>query len=165
MQEHPIESLMEIAMNNIKGLVDVNTIIGEPIELKNNVCIIPISKVAFGFAAGGSEFTNESVEEYNRRDKDEEIKYKNPFGGGSGAGVGITPVAFLIVQEDNVKLIPVEHCGAIDKIADYIPDIINKIEEFFNNKKKNKNEEEVFSIQNNDEIKSDSYVDDIYEDE
>lgn len=152
-------------MNNIKGLVDVNTIIGEPIELKNNVCIIPISKVAFGFAAGGSEFTNESVEEYNRKENDEEIKYKNPFGGGSGAGVGITPVAFLIAQEGTVKIMPVEHCGAIDRIADYIPDVINKINQFLDNKKNSKTEENIPSKHNSVDIKSDSYADDMYEDE
>ena len=86
MSEHPIEGLMLTAMNSIREMVDVNTIIGEPIETLNNITIIPISKVGFGFAAGGSEFKPEAVNEYNRRDKNsEEIQYKLPFGGGSGA--------------------------------------------------------------------------------
>lgn len=85
MKEHPIEALMEIAMNNIQDMVDVNTIIGAPIDINDNISIIPISKVSFGFVAGGSEFNEETIEEYNRKDKDEEIIYKNPFGGGSGA--------------------------------------------------------------------------------
>ena len=66
MSEHPIEILMETAMNSIKDMVDVNTIIGEPIETKNGMVIIPISKVSFGFAAGGSEFKGETVDEYSR---------------------------------------------------------------------------------------------------
>ena len=85
MSEHPIEGLMHTAMNNIKDMVDVNTIIGEPIQASNNTVIIPISKVSFGFAAGGSEFKGETIDEYNRKDKDEQIQYRLPFGGGAGA--------------------------------------------------------------------------------
>ena len=76
MNDHPIEGLMLTAMNSIKEMVDVNTIIGEPIETSNNVIIIPISKVGFGFATGGSEFKGETIDEYTRKDKDEQIQYK-----------------------------------------------------------------------------------------
>ena len=125
---HPIEELMQKAMNNIQDMIDVNTIIGEPIKTINNIIIIPISKVCFGFAAGGSEFSKEAIEDYTKVDKDEEkIKYKLPFGGGSGAGVNINPVAFIVVQEKNVKLIPVTYASTIDRIIDYIPGLINKI--------------------------------------
>lgn len=117
-------------MNNIQDMVDVNTIIGAPIEINSQISIIPISKVSFGFVAGGSEFTGETIEEYNRKDKEEEIIYKNPFGGGSGAGVNITPVSFLVVNNGNIKLMPVEYCSTIDKIVDYIPEIIEKTEKF-----------------------------------
>ena len=85
MSEHPIEGLMLTAMNSIKDMVDVNTIIGEPIQASNNAVIIPISKVSFGFAAGGSEFKGETIDEYNKKDKDEQIQYRLPFGGGAGA--------------------------------------------------------------------------------
>lgn len=85
MEEHPIEGLMLTAMNSIRDMVDVNTIIGEPIETSNNIIIIPISKVGFGFASGGSEFNTETIDEYRKDDKDEQIHYKLPFGGGSGA--------------------------------------------------------------------------------
>lgn len=85
MSEHPIEGLMLTAMNSIKDMVDVNTIIGEPIQASNNTVIIPISKVSFGFAAGGSEFKGETIDEYNKKDKDEQIQYRLPFGGGAGA--------------------------------------------------------------------------------
>ena len=104
-ENHPIEKLMVTAMNSIKDMIDVNTIIGEPINALNNTVIIPISKVGFGFAAGGSEFTDEAINSYNKKEKEENIKYRLPFGGGSGAGVSITPVAFLIVQNDNVKIL------------------------------------------------------------
>ena len=86
MSEHPIEGLMLTAMNSIKDMVDVNTIIGEPIQASNNTVIIPISKVSFGFAAGGSEFKGETIDEYNKKDKDEQIQYRLPFGGGAARG-------------------------------------------------------------------------------
>ena len=85
MTEHPIEGLMTTAMNSIKDMVDVNTIIGDPIQASNNTVIIPISRVSFGFAAGGSEFKGETIEEYSMQDEDEEIQYRLPFGGGAGA--------------------------------------------------------------------------------
>ena len=109
MNEHPIEGLMTTAMNSIQDMIDVNTIIGEPIETSNNIVIIPISKVSFGFAAGGSEFKGETVDEYTKRDKEEAIQYRLPFGGGSGAGVTINPIAFLVIQSNNVKLMPCNH--------------------------------------------------------
>ena len=126
MADHPIEGLMLTAMNSIKDMVDVNTIIGEPIQASNSTVIIPISKVSFGFAAGGSEFKGETIDEYNKKDKDEQIQYRLPFGGGAGAGVSINPVAFLVVQSNVVKLLPVDHSNTLDKILDYVPDLIEK---------------------------------------
>lgn len=133
-EEHPIESLMIAAMNSIKEMIDVNTIIGEPIKALNNTVIIPVSKVGFGFAAGGSEFSDETVNSYNRKDKEENIKYRLPFGGGSGAGVSITPVAFLIVQNDSVKLLEATHSSVVDKLVEYIPDAMDKIHKLFDKK-------------------------------
>ena len=129
MNEHPIEGLMVTAMNSIKDMVDVNTIIGEPIETSDNTVIIPISKVSFGFAAGGSEFKGETVNEYSKKEKEEEIQYRLPFGGGSGAGVTINPVAFLVIQANSVKLMPVNHASSLDKLLDYIPDLLEKTNE------------------------------------
>ena len=139
--EHPIEGLMITAMNSIQDMVDVNTIIGEPIETSNNIIIIPISKVGFGFAAGGSEFKGETIDEYNKREKEESIQYRLPFGGGSGAGVSISPVAFLVVQGNNVKLLPVNHSSAVDKLLDYVPDLIEKMNAYINKSMQNKKEE------------------------
>ena len=140
MAEHPIEGLMITAMNRIKDMVDVNTIIGEPIQASNNTVIIPISKVSFGFAAGGSEFKGETIDEYNKKDKDEQIQYRLPFGGGAGAGVSINPIAFLVVQQNVVKLLPVDHSNTFDKILDYVPDIIEKMNEMANKCLQNKKE-------------------------
>lgn len=139
MENHPIEGLMLTAMNSIENMIDVNTIIGEPIETSNNIVIIPISKVCFGFAAGGSEFKGETIDEYTKKDKDEKVQYRLPFGGGSGATVSINPIAFLIVEEGKVKLLPVNHSSCIDKMLDYIPDLFERISETTN--KLNKTEE------------------------
>lgn len=126
MSEHPIEGLMETAMNSIKDMIDVNTIIGDPIETTNGMVIIPISKVCFGFAAGGSEFKGETIDEYKKKDKEEEVQYRLPFGGGSGAGISINPVAFVIVLKDSIKVLPISHSSAVDKLMDYVPDLMEK---------------------------------------
>lgn len=141
MTEHPIEGLMFTAMNSIKDMIDVNTIIGDPIQTSNNIVVIPISKVSFGFAAGGSEFKGETVDEYNKKDKDENIQYRLPFGGGAGAGVSLNPVAFLVVQGNVVKLLTVDHSTSLDKLLDYIPDLLEKVNNMANKCMQNKKEE------------------------
>lgn len=141
MSEHPIEGLMTTAMSSIKNMIDVNTIIGEPIKTSNDITIIPISKVSFGFASGGSEFKGETIDEYKKIDKDEQIQYRLPFGGGSGAGITINPVAFIVIQENTVKLMPVNHSSSIDKLLDYVPDLIEKTNCMMNRIVNNKKEE------------------------
>ena len=138
MENHPIEGLMLTAMDSIRDMIDVNTIIGEPMEMQSGISIIPISRVSFGFAAGGSEFKGESIEDYNKKEDEEKISYRNPFGGGSGAGVSIKPVAFLVVKDENVKLLPVEYSCTIDRIIDYIPDLCEKAEKMMENIKSKK---------------------------
>lgn len=126
MGEHPINNLMSTVMENIKGMIDVNTIIGDPVETSNGTMIIPISKVGFGFAAGGSDIPTK-----NDGDK--------PFGGGSGAGVSISPIGFLVVTADQIKMVPVSSGNTpIDKLVDYIPVAIEKVNGMI---KKNKEEE------------------------
>jgi len=141
MENHPIEGLMLTAMNSIENMIDVNTIIGEPIETSNNIVIIPVSKVAFGFAAGGSEFKGETLDESNKKDGNETTKYRLPFGGGSGAGVSINPIAFLVVENDKVRLLPVNHSSCIDKLLDYVPDLFEKISK--TKEKLNESEEKI----------------------
>ena len=126
MSEHPINNLMSTVMENIKGMIDVNTIIGDPVETSNGTMIIPISQVGFGFAAGGSDIPTK-----NPGDK--------PFGGGSGAGVSISPIGFLVVTADQIKMVPVSSGNTpIDKLVDYIPVAIEKVNGMI---KKNKDEE------------------------
>ncbi len=75
----------------------------------------------------GSEFQSEAMNEYKRKEKEEEAKYRLPFGGGSGAGVSISPVAFIVVVQDSIKVLPIEHSSAIDKLMDYVPDLMQRI--------------------------------------
>ena len=140
MAGHPIEGLMFTAMNSIKDMIDVNTIIGDPIQASNNIVVIPVSKVSLGFAAGGSEFKGETVDEYNKRDKDEQIQYRLPFGGGAGAGVSINPVAFIVIQGDSVKMIPACNSTSLDRLLDYIPDLFEKVSGMINKKMQDKKE-------------------------
>ena len=128
MSEHPIQGLMATTMQSIKEMVDVNTIVGTPIETKDGTVIIPISRVSFGFAAGGSEFnTPEHVKSPDQ---------SNLFGGGSGAGVSIHPVAFMIVSSKQIKLVPVNQTNSLDKLIDYIPDAVDKVTGLISNRKK-----------------------------
>ncbi len=128
MKDNPIESLMLTAMDSIRDMIDVNTIIGEPI-ISDKTTIIPISKLGFGLASGGSEFKNETPQNYMKKQAEEElIQYKLPFGGGAGVGASITPIAFIIIQDNNVKLLPIDHKNPVDKLLDYTPDLIDKVE-------------------------------------
>lgn len=117
--EHPIGSLMDTTMEKIKEMIDVNTIIGEPITSPDGTLIIPVSKVSYGFAAGGSDLPTKK-------------ENKDCFGGGSGAGVTIQPVAFLTVYQGDVRLVSVdrEECTA-DKLVNMIPDVLKKVKGVF----------------------------------
>lgn len=117
--EHPIGSLMDTTMNKIKEMVDVNTIVGEPIVSPDGTLIIPVSKVSYGFASGGSDLPTKK-------------ENKDCFGGGSGAGVTIQPVAFLTVYKGDVKLIPVEkYDGTTDRLVSMIPEVFDKVKDVF----------------------------------
>jgi sporulation protein YtfJ len=132
MAEHPIEGLMKTTMDSIKEMVDVNTIVGDPVQTNNGEIIIPISKVSIGFASGGAE--------YSADEKHIEDKNRYPFGGGSGAGMSVQPVAFLIVGKENIKLLPVNQTNSVDRIIDGVPQLLEEIMGFFRkDKDKNKN--------------------------
>lgn len=139
-ENHPIEGLMLTAMSSIRDMVDVNTIIGEPIESIDGMTIIPISKVSFGFAAGGSEFTGETVDEYSKKDEEELVHYRLPFGGGAGAGASINPVAFLVVQNGNARILPIEHTSCIDRLLDYVPDLMERVNQMLSKTMQSQNE-------------------------
>lgn len=147
---HPVESLMKSTMENLKEMIDVNTVIGDAVETKDGSYIIPISKVTFGFASGGSEFGNVCIGPGDNMSS-------HPFGGGSGAGITVKPVAFLVLRKDVVRLLPVEQNNTYDRIVDSIPQIIDIVKGFFNEDKYNKNKfEEDRPINNCDNSDSSS---------
>jgi sporulation protein YtfJ len=128
MAEHPIEGLMTTAMESIKEMVDVNTIVGDAVQSPDGTVIIPISRVSFGFASGGGEYCQHhgSKEKFGNGDDDENSFNKFPFAGGSGAGVSINPVAFMVVGNGQMKLLPVNINSSLDKMLDVVPELINK---------------------------------------
>ena len=124
--DHPINGLMDTTMEKIKEMVDVNTIIGDPITSPDGTIIIPVSKVSYGFASGGSDFPTKK-------------ESKDCFGGGSGAGITIQPIAFLTVFRGDVKLIPVEkYEGAADRVVGMMPELVDKVSALFKKDKKKK---------------------------
>jgi len=130
MSDHPIEGLMTTAMQSIKDMVDVNTIVGDAVQAPDGTVIIPISKVTFGFAAGGGEYSQYSGIEESNDDKESkklDSKSKFPFAGGSGAGVSINPVAFMVVGQGQIKLLPVNVNSTVDKIIDLVPELMEKL--------------------------------------
>lgn len=115
--KHPIEGIMGISMDKIREMVDVNTIIGEPITAPEGTVIIPVSKVAFGFASGGSDLPVQAAER---------------FAGGSGAGVTVKPEAFIVIKKDgSVQLLEMgKSASPIEGIVDALPNVIEKIKQF-----------------------------------
>ena len=145
---------MSTAMENIKEMVDVNTIVGDPVQCPDGSVIIPISKVGFGFAAGGGEYG--------------EGKDEKPFAGGSGAGISISPVAFMVVGKGQVKLLPINAPGdramemvasVADKMADWVK---GKFEspDFMNSQNSKKQEEQKLNEEVNTEFYSQMAPDD-----
>lgn len=135
MESHPIESLMKSTLENLKDMIDVNTVVGDPIKSHDGTTIIPISKVSLGFASGGSEF-------YPIKSKDSYEDY--PFGGGSGSGISVKPVAFLIIKDDLVRLLPVDqtNINIFDRILDQIPQLIDMFKKSTKTDKYHKDNEE-----------------------
>lgn len=131
MAEHPIHGLMREALHSLKELVEVNTVIGDPVELPDGEVIIPVSRVSLGFAAGGSEFgqaadrgRRSSVEEYGM---DQEGGSGFPFGGGSGAGISVQPVGFLVVARDGVRMLSVDGSRGMERILDIAPRLLERL--------------------------------------
>ena len=128
MSNHPIEGMMDTTLRNIKEMVDINTIVGDPITAPDGTIIIPVSKISYGFASGGSDLPCKAAP----ADKDF-------FGGGAGAGVSINPVAFLSISNGNVKLLQIDpYNSSADRIVGMVPDIVDKVNEMLGSKKKNK---------------------------
>lgn len=121
MSDHPIEALMKTAMESIKEMVDVNTIVGDPVETPDGTVIIPVSRVSCGFAAGGGEYDIHAPEEKGSPGK-------LPFGGGSGAGVSVQPMGFLVVGHNQVRLLPVDGNMVVDRLIDVAPQVLNQVQ-------------------------------------
>ena len=114
-----INESMGITIEKIKDMIDVNTVVGDPITTPDGTTLIPVSKVSFGFASGGTDGTNMR------------------FGAGAGAGVNITPIAFMVIKDGNTRMIYVQPPvnSAVDKIIDMIPEAADKVSEFIKNRK------------------------------
>ena len=114
--EHPIKGLMDTTLDKIRAMVDSNTIIGTPIHTADGTMIVPVSKMSFGFASGGSDFPSKTN--------------KDLFGGGGGAGVSVTPVAFLVVKDGNVRMMQLaDTANTVDRAIGMLPDVVDKITE------------------------------------
>ncbi len=117
--DHPIHNLMKISMENIKDMIDVNTIVGEAVEVGIGGTIIPISRVRFGFAAGGTEVRAEN--------RSNDFDNKKPFGGGAGGTVAIQPIAFLVVKDGKVDVLHLEtQTHLYEKLIDLAPQVAEK---------------------------------------
>jgi len=116
--QHPISSVMQTALENIKDMVDVNTVVGEPVITGSGSTVIPVSKVSFGFVAGGGEYTK----------NDDPLK---PFAGGSGAGVSLQPVGFLILNPDGVHMLPAQNTLPFEHAVAMLPKLISDVKTLF----------------------------------
>ncbi|RIX53443.1 sporulation protein YtfJ [Paenibacillus nanensis] len=134
MAEHPIQGLMQTAMENIKEMVDVNTIVGDPVQTPDGSVIMPISKVGFGFVAGGSDIRmNEEGSSSGASTDMHNASVALPFGGGSGGGVSITPIAFLVVGTHGVKIVPLDNqTHLMERVIDSAPKVFDKIQSMMN---------------------------------
>ena len=133
MPDHPIEGLMKTAMESIKEMVDVNTIVGDPVETPDGSVIIPVSKVTAGFAAGGGEFEAAGGQQDESQGGNQQGGNGTalPFGGGSGAGVSVQPVGFLVVGQGQIRLMPVDGNAMVDRIIDVAPSLLSQIQGMF----------------------------------
>ncbi len=122
---HPIGDLMQTTLENIKDMVDVNTVIGEPIPTVNGPTIIPVSRVSFGFLAGGGEYDLKTLPETD-----------TPFAGGGGAGVSVQPVGFLVVGREGVRVLPAQDLTAWERALNCAPQLLEDLKSLLQNRKK-----------------------------
>lgn len=158
MQQHPIDNMMQTTMESIRGMVDVNTVVGSPVLGSKGTTIIPISRVSFGFVAGGGEYPAEDSRHTHAPAE------KFPFAGGTGAGVSVQPVGFLVVGEDSVKMLPAQTSGPMERMVELIPQMLEDLQKMdskdqnkasFSKKKKNGQGSVDFTIPSMDEEQED----------
>lgn len=125
MDNHPIEALMKTTMESLKQMIDVNTIVGDPVETPDGTTLIPISRVSFGFASGGGDYNKNSDGE----DSSDSQSQSYPFAGGTGAGVSVQPVAFMIVGKENTKLLSVDqNANMFENLVGLSSKVIDKLQ-------------------------------------
>ena len=126
-----LPNMLENTIAKIRDMVDVNSVIGDPITTADGITIIPVSRVSVGFGGGGSDYVSKNA---NKQD--------NPFGGGAGGGVKVTPIAFLIIKEGNVRMLPVSAPAntTADRLVEQIPDVLDRISAFIDAKAEKKGE-------------------------
>ena len=122
MDKHPIENIMSATMENLRDMIDVNTIVGEPIGTQDGSTVIPISRVSFGFLAGGGEYELE-----NAPKPADDSREPLPFAGGTGAGVTVSPLGFLVTNQEQVRLLPAQCYQPIDRIIELIPQAMSEV--------------------------------------
>lgn len=116
MSEHPIEGMMDTTLEKIKQMVDANTVIGEPVVSPDGSVVIPVSRISYGFASGGSDFPSKKAVD------------KSFFGGGAGAGVTINPVAFIAIHDGNIRLLQIDPCSSsLDRAINMVPDVVETV--------------------------------------
>lgn len=130
-QQHPIDNMMQTTMESIRGMVDVNTVVGAPVMDQKGTTIIPISKVSFGFVAGGGEYDLKTLP------GTEDM----PFAGGSGAGVSVQPVGFLVVQDGGVSMLPAQYVTAWERAVNCAPQLVQDIRRILNANAQNDGQE------------------------
>lgn len=138
--QHPIENLVNMTIDKIKALIDVDTVVGKPIVMPDGRTIVPICKVSFGMVSGGGEFgvnTDDKAQPAEAEKPEDDGKEGGAgYAGGSASGVSITPVSFMIVTNDDIKLVPAEKAPTIyDEIIDRLPGIITEIKKLIPDKK------------------------------
>lgn len=125
--ENKVQGLLGVSIDKIREMVDVSTVIGDPMTLADGTILIPVSRVTYGFASGGSDLPTKGNQEL--------------FGGGGGAGINIIPIAFLVVSDGNVRVLPlVAEPDTFTQMASMVPDVVNKIGDFFSKRKEKKSE-------------------------
>ncbi|MCL1964625.1 MAG: GerW family sporulation protein [Firmicutes bacterium] len=125
MDRHPIESLMGTTLENIKDMVDVNTVVGDPVQALDGTTVIPVSRVSFGFVAGGGEYNTEEKKGAARAAEQDTV----PFAGGTGAGVSVYPMGFLVVSDGQVKMIPTNYSTPVDRVMELLPQVLGEIKD------------------------------------
>lgn len=120
-----LPNMLDSTIAKIRELIDVNSVVGEPIVTNDGITIIPVSKVSVGYFGGGSDFTTKNQNSHD-----------NPFGGGVGAGVKVTPTAFLIIKDGNVRMLPVATPAntTADRLVEMVPDTLDKIASFIDSR-------------------------------